>query len=68
MARALLRWSLTDLATAANVGRATAARFELGEGVGDAPLAAMQGALELAGAGMINRGHYSGGVYRGRKL
>lgn len=68
MARALLRWSLTDLARAANVGRATAARFELGEGVGDGPLSAMRAALELAGAGLIDSGQYTGGVYHGRKM
>ena len=32
MARAALKWSLTDLANQAGVGRATIARFELGDG------------------------------------
>lgn len=50
MARAALKWSLSDLAKAAGVGRATAARFELGEVVGDRPITAMRGALESKGA------------------
>lgn len=50
MARAALQWSLTDLAEAAGVGRATAARFELGEGVGSEPVEKMRSALAIAGA------------------
>lgn len=50
MARAALKWSLTDLAHAAAVGRATAARFELGQSVEAAKVAAMRKALEDAGA------------------
>lgn len=50
MARAALKWSLTDLAAAASVGRATAARFELGQQVEPEKIAAMQEALEHAGA------------------
>ena len=63
MARALLRWSLTYLARKAKVGRATAARFELGEKVGQGPVAAMRVALEQAGCGFIDRGRGAGGVY-----
>ena len=44
MARAALKWSLSDLADAAGVGRATAARFELGEAVAPASIAAMRSA------------------------
>lgn len=50
MARAGLGWSIDDLAAAAKVGRATVARFELGNPVADATRAALQGALEQAGA------------------
>lgn len=63
MARACLKWSLTDLAAASGVGRATAARFELGEPVGDRAILAMRTALEVAGAKMIDKGVYAGGVY-----
>lgn len=50
MARAALQWSLTDLAKAAGVGRATAARFELGENVGTDTADKMRAALVDAGA------------------
>ncbi len=55
MARAALKWSLSDLAKAARVGRATAARFELGEAVGDGPISAMRRALESKGANFSRR-------------
>ncbi|WP_374407431.1 helix-turn-helix domain-containing protein [Pelagerythrobacter sp.] len=55
MARAALKWSLTDLATAAKVGRATVARFELGETVGAASVEAMAKALSDAGAKFAQR-------------
>jgi transcriptional regulator with XRE-family HTH domain len=63
MARAYLRWSLTELASASGVGRATAARFELGEPVGERVVAAMRNAVESAGAAMIDKGAHAGGVY-----
>lgn len=63
MARTLLRWTLSELAATAKVGRATAARFELGEQVGAQPIAAMRWALESGGAGLIDRGPYAGGVF-----
>ena len=53
MARAALKWSLTDLAQASGVGRATAARFELGESVGPVPVQAMRTAMEKAGARFV---------------
>jgi hypothetical protein len=62
MARAALKWSLTDLAASAKVGRATAARFELGEQVAESNVAAMRVALETAGTRFIERGEYRGGV------
>jgi len=55
MARAALKWSLTDLAEASGVGRATAARFELGQAVEPEKVAAMREALEGAGAQFIRR-------------
>jgi len=55
MARAALKWSLTDLAEAAGVGRATAARFELGEPVGDDVRLRMEQALTEAGAQFSKR-------------
>jgi len=66
MARAYLKWSLTDLANASGVGRATAARFELGESVSERIVAALRSTLEAAGALLIDRGAYAGGVYPGR--
>ena len=62
MARAALRWTISDLAQAANVGRATAARFELGEGVSDDVVAKMRGSLEDAGAVFVASGRHAGGV------
>lgn len=55
MARAALKWSLTDLAQASGVGRATAARFELGQAVEADKVAAMQQALEEHGAQFSRR-------------
>lgn len=51
MARAALGWSLTDLASAAGVGRATVARFELGEPVNADSVAKLRAAVE--GGGVI---------------
>ena len=55
MARAALKWSLTDLARASGIGRATVARFELGQTVEPRKIRAMRGALEAAGAGFLQR-------------
>jgi len=47
MARAALKWSLSDLARKAGVGRATVARFELGESeTGADIIAKLRAALE----------------------
>jgi len=44
MARAARGWTLTEMAEAAGVGRATAARFELGEPVKRDTIAAIRSA------------------------
>lgn len=56
MARAALGWSLTRLAAEANIGRATVARFELGEPVQSASIDAMVRAFTTAGMEMIEAG------------
>ena len=56
MARAALGWSLSDLAAQASLGRATVARFELGEVVADASLTALRAALERGGVEFIAAG------------
>jgi len=56
MARAALGWSLNDLAAHARLGRATVARFELGEPVSGATVAALRDALEDAGIELIAAG------------
>lgn len=68
MARAALRWSLTDLATAARVGRATAARFELGQSVEESSVAAMRSAVEAAGVVLVGAGEVSRGAGVGVRL
>lgn len=65
MARAALKWSLSDLADAAGVGRATAARFELGEAVAPASIAAMRSAYEASGVSFVEAGKYAGAVHPG---
>ena len=56
MARAALKWSLSDLAANAGIGRATAARFELGEGETSAEtIGKLQKALADAGADFTKR-------------
>jgi len=55
MARAALQWSLTDLAKAAGVGRATVARFELGESAVPETVEKMRKALADAGADFTRR-------------
>ena len=49
MARAALGWSLSDLAANANVGRATVARFELGEGVHPGTVEKLKATFEAKG-------------------
>jgi transcriptional regulator with XRE-family HTH domain len=59
MARAGLGWSLTRLATEAHIGRATAARFELGEAVQDETVDAIRKAFTNAGVDLIQAGQQS---------
>jgi transcriptional regulator with XRE-family HTH domain len=65
MARAALKWSLSDLAEAAGVGRATVARFELGETVAPASVAAMRAAFEAKRVRFVDSGRMAGAVYLG---
>lgn len=59
MARAALGWSLTKLAAAAGIGRATVARFELGEAVQSDSVTSIIRAFEEAGLQMIAAGDES---------
>lgn len=56
MARVALNCTTSDLAKKAGVGRATVARFELGNSVADETTAKLQTALEAAGATFDNSG------------
>ncbi|MGB5076455.1 MAG: helix-turn-helix transcriptional regulator [Sphingorhabdus sp.] len=49
MARVALDWTTTDLALQAGVGRATVARFELGQPVADESVAKIRNAMEASG-------------------
>ncbi len=62
MARSALRWTLSDLAIAAELGRATCARFELGEKVSGDAITAMRSAFENAGVQFVDSGKWSGAV------
>lgn len=62
MARAALGWSLSDLAGKAKLGRATLARFELGQAVNAESVAKARAALEAEGVLFVDRGQYRGGV------
>ena len=66
MARAALRWSLDDAAHAAGVGRATVARFELGQVVEQATVEAIEAAYAAHRVRCIKSGAMAGGVYRMR--
>jgi transcriptional regulator with XRE-family HTH domain len=55
MARAGIGWRALDLATAAGVGHATVARFELGEAVADETRDKLEKALSDAGASFSRR-------------
>lgn len=67
MARAALKWSIDDLAAASGVGRATIARFELGENVTPDRVSAMRAAFEAKRVRLIEDGPFAGGVYGGLK-
>lgn len=62
MARAGLKWSIDDLAGAAGVGRATVARFELGENVEKPKVDAMRTALEAKRVKFVDKGRLAGAV------
>ncbi|MDT7536162.1 helix-turn-helix transcriptional regulator [Sphingobium sp. SA2] len=59
MARAALGWSLTKLAAKAGIGRATVARFELGESVQNENVASIARSFEDAGLKIIAAGEVS---------
>lgn len=65
MARAALKWSITDLADNAGIGRATVARFELGETVAPASVKTMRDALEAKRVRFVDSGKLAGAVYLG---
>lgn len=62
MARAGLNWSIDDLAKASGVGRATVARFELGQTIQTDRLQAMRSALEAAGIQFFDSGKIDGAL------
>jgi transcriptional regulator with XRE-family HTH domain len=63
MARALLNWSLDDLATVSGVHRNTISNFEIGKYEGDPKkLAAIRGALESAGVIFVDENGEGSGV------
>jgi transcriptional regulator with XRE-family HTH domain len=68
MARAALGWSLTDLASASAIGRASGARFELGQSVAPETIAAIRRAYEAAGVILISDGEKSPGGGAGVRL
>ncbi len=63
MARAALKWSLTDLAEASAIGRATVARFELGDSVSAQSIASMAQAFERKRVRFVTSGNLAGAVY-----
>jgi len=62
MARVALGWSVSDLADNSGVGRATVARFELGQNVQPDRVQAMRHALEAAGVLFVDSGKLAGAV------
>ncbi len=62
MARAALGWSAADLASAAQVGARTVARFELGETVQPDKVEAMRRAFLAAGVQFVDSGKLAGAV------
>lgn len=65
MARAALRWSLDDLAAASGLGRATLARFELGNTVANETAAKIRVAFEQERVKFVDTGPLKGAVYSG---
>lgn len=62
MARAALRWSLDDLAQGSGVGRATIARFELGDVIKPTTPSRLREALEEARVQFVDDGPFAGAV------
>jgi transcriptional regulator with XRE-family HTH domain len=62
MARTALDWTVSDLAEASGVGRATVARFELGQNVQADRVEAMRLAFEAQGVRFLMNGPHKGGV------
>lgn len=65
MARAALKWSIDELANAAEVGRMTVIRFERDESVNDRSVDAMRGAFEANRVRFVDDGPFAGAVYGG---
>ena len=63
MARAALNWTITGLSQASGVGRASVARFEIGEPVGLKLISAIRQAFESQGIRFFDTGQFAGGVY-----
>ena len=63
MARVALGWSAADLAKAAGVGYATAARFEAGQTVQPSKVESMRAALVKEGIAFENGGKRAGVSY-----
>jgi transcriptional regulator with XRE-family HTH domain len=68
MARAALRWSIDDLASASKVGRNTIVRFEAGAHARSGTIAALQTAIENAGITILDDGDHSVGGGPGVRL
>ncbi|MEP2736729.1 MAG: XRE family transcriptional regulator [Erythrobacter sp.] len=62
MARAALKWSIDDLAERAAIGRATVARFELGENVEKSKVDAMKAQFAAKGIEFTGKGRGRYGV------
>lgn len=65
MARAGLKWSLDDLTEASGLGRATIARFELGQAVSPETVAKIRATLEAKRVKFHDKGPLKGGVQMG---
>lgn len=63
MARAALRWTISEFAEEAGVGRASVARFEVGEPVGLQLISSMRRAFESRHIRFLETGQFAGGVY-----
>lgn len=68
MARAALDWSLSDARVHTGIGRATIARFELGEFVRKASSDRLRAAYEEAGVAFIGDGEISKGGGEGVRI